>query len=126
MVEDAMQPLPPHLPGYPGSHVNKVAVDFYASEYDYGYDLSTMVAIADNASPPKKLGIWEMGVTLTNTVPSMSQITSYFSYVQSVMAGRLQAGKSNAEIVWFNGGLNNISNETYLPGLWAGLVAATS
>ena len=88
-----MQPLPPHLPGYPGSHVNKVAVDFYASEYDSGYDLSTMVAIADNASPPKKLGIWEIGVTLTNTVPSMSQITSYFSYVQSVMAGRLQAGR---------------------------------
>jgi hypothetical protein len=41
-------------------------------------------------------------------------------------AGCRQAGKSNAEIAWFNGGLNNISNETYLPGLWASLVAATS
>lgn len=66
--------------------MNKVAVDFYASEYDSGFDLGTMAAIADNASPPKKLGIWEMGVTLTNTVPSQAQITNYFSYVQSVMA----------------------------------------
>lgn len=42
------------------------------------------------------------------------------------MAGRIQAGKSNAEMAWFNGGLNNIGNESYLPGLWASLVAATS
>jgi len=67
-----------------------------------------------------------MGVTLTNTVPSKAQIMSYFSYVQSVMADRIQAGKSNGEMAWFNGGLNNIGNESYLPELWASLVAATS
>jgi hypothetical protein len=32
-----------------------------------------------------------------------------------VMAGRLQAGKSNGEIDWFNG-LNDISQEPCLPG----------
>jgi hypothetical protein len=80
-------------------NVNKVAVDFYASEYVSGFGLSTMAA-ADNASPPKKLGIGEMGVTLTSIVPPQAQVMSYFSYVQSVMIGRIQAGKSNGEMAW--------------------------
>jgi hypothetical protein len=44
------------------------------------------------------------------------------------MAGRLQAGKANAEIAWYNGhGVNTISSSSdYRVALWDGLVSATS
>ena len=51
-----------------------------------------------------------------------------FSYLRSLMAGRLQAGKPNADIAWYNGnGVNTISSSSdYRVPLWDSLVSATS
>jgi hypothetical protein len=49
---------------YPGaSLVDVVAIDYYATTYLNGITLETIVALADNASPAKPFGIWEMGST---------------------------------------------------------------
>jgi hypothetical protein len=114
---------------YPGALlIDVVAIDYYATAYVKGITLDTIVAIADNASPPKPFGIWEMGNSTSTTSPPQSQIQNYFSYLQSVMAGRLQAGKANAEIAWYNGnGVNTIGSSTdYRVPLWDSLVSATS
>jgi hypothetical protein len=114
---------------YPGALlIDVVAIDYYATAYAKGITLDTIVAIADNASPPKPFGIWEMGNSTSTTSPPQSQIQNYFSYLQSVMAGRLQAGKANAEIAWYNGnGVNTIgSSSDYRVPLWDSLVSATS
>jgi hypothetical protein len=114
---------------YPGaSLVDVVAIDYYATAYVKGITLDTIVAIADNASPSKPFGIWEMANSTGATSPAQSQIDSYFSYIQSLMAGRLQAGKANADIAWYNGdGVNTISSSSdYRVPLWDSLVSATS
>jgi hypothetical protein len=105
-----------------------VAIDYYATTYLNGITLDTIVALADNARPAKPFGIWEMGSTNSKKQPAQSQIDSYFSYIQSLMAGRLQAGKTNAEIAWYNGdGTNTItSSSDYRVPLWDSLVNATS
>jgi hypothetical protein len=114
---------------YPGALlVDVIAVDYYANVYAQNIMLDTLVAFADNGSPPKPFGIWEMGSSAGNTSPPQSVVKNYFGYIQSLMAGRLQAGKANAEIVWFNGdGVNTISSSSdYRVPLWESLVSATS
>jgi hypothetical protein len=114
---------------YPGaSFIDLVAIDYYATAYAKGIRLDTIAGLADSASPPQPLGIWEMGSSATGSSPSQSQVESYFGYIQSFMAGRLQAGKANAEIVWYNGdGVNTISSSSdYRVPLWDSLVNATS
>ena len=114
---------------YPGALlIDVVAIDYYANVYVKGIKLDTIVAIADNASPPKPFGIWEMGNSAGTTSPPPSQIKAYFGYLQSLMAGRLRAGKANADIAWYNGnGVNTISSSSdYRVPLWDNLVSATS
>jgi hypothetical protein len=114
---------------YPGALlIDVVAIDYYATAYVKGITLDTIVAIADNASPPKPFGIWEMGNSTGTTSPPQAQIEAYFGYLQSLMAGRLQAGKANADIAWYNGnGVNTISSSSdYRVPLWDSLVNATS
>ena len=86
---------------YPGdANVNKVAVDFYASEYVSGFGLSTMAAIADKCQPAEEARHLGDGRHPHQYRSPQAQVMSYFSYVQSVMAGRIQAGKSNGEMAW--------------------------
>jgi hypothetical protein len=114
---------------YPGaSAIDLVAVDYYATRYVNGVTLDVIAGLADNARPPQPFGIWEMGSTTTKTSPAPTQVENYMGYVQSFMAGRLAAGKANADIVWFNGnGVNTIgSSSDYRVPLWDSLVTATS
>jgi hypothetical protein len=114
---------------YPGdSFVDVVAIDYYAPSYLKGITLDVLGRIADSASPAKPFGIWEMGNSAGGVIPTQSQMQSYFGYLQSFMAGRLQAGKANAELVWFNGnGVDTIrSSSDYRVPLWDSLVSATS
>jgi hypothetical protein len=114
---------------YPGaSSIDLVAIDYYATNYVNGITLDTVAGFADSASPPQPLGIWEMGSTASSINPTQAQVQSFFSYVQSFMAGRLQAGKANGDIAWFNGnGINTISSSSdYRVPLWDSLVSATS
>lgn len=114
---------------YPGdSLVDAVAVDYYATAYVAGNRLDAIAAIADQANPPKPFGIWEMGNGGATPSPTKTQVRSYFSYIQSLMAGRLQAGKRNAAMVWYNGtGPSMIcSSSDYRVPLWDSLVTTTS
>ncbi len=114
---------------YPGaSLIDVVAVDYYANTYVKGIRLDTLVSLANDARPAKPFGIWEMGSSNDAVSPSQTQVESYFSYIQSLMAGRLQAGQPNAEIAWYNGnGVNTIrSSSDYRVPAWDSLVSATS
>lgn len=88
---------------YPGdSAVDKVATDFYISGSSYG-TLDAAASVADGAAPPKPFGIWEFGAA-TDPVNGSTQasVTAFFGYIQSYMAGRLQAGKANADVIYFS------------------------
>ena len=114
---------------YPGaSAIDLVAADYYATRYESGVTLDVIAGLADNANPPQPFGLWEIGSTANHTSPPPAQVEAYFGYIQSFMAGRLQAGKANADIVWFNGnGVNTItSGSDYRVPLWDSLVTATS
>jgi hypothetical protein len=114
---------------YPGALLaDVVAIDYYGPTYLKGVTLDTIAGLADHANPPKPFGIWEMGNNGPGGTLTQTQTENYFSYIQSFMAGRLQAGKANAEIVWFNGdGPNTInSSSDYRVPLWDSLVNATS
>jgi hypothetical protein len=114
---------------YPGaSSIDLVAADYYANTYVSGVTLDVIAGLADSASPPQPFGLWEIGSSATNTSPTQSQVESFFGYIQSFMAGRLQAGKANADIVWYDvNGANTISSSSdYRVPLWDSLVNATS
>jgi hypothetical protein len=114
---------------YPGALlVDVVAIDYYGPTYLKGATLDTIAGLADHASPPKPFGIWEMGNNEGSNTLTQAQTENYFGYIQSFMAGRLQDGKANAEIVWYNGDApNTISSSTdYRVPLWDSLVNATS
>lgn len=116
---------------YPGdAQIDIVAVDYYAGSYVGGARLEGIAKLADYAKPAMAFGLWEMGVSASNTGPSVSetQVHEYFAYVQWFMSRRVKAGKANAEIAWYNGdGVNTIdSSSDYRVPLWNSLVAATS
>jgi len=89
---------------YPGdAWVDRVATDFYCSEYNGGERLDLAASIADAASPPKPFGLWEAN---SSTDPAsgqtQAQATAYFGYVKTFFTARLTAGKPNADIMVFN------------------------
>jgi hypothetical protein len=114
---------------YPGAAaIDLVAAGYYATMYVNGVTLDVIAGLADNANPPQPFGLWEMGSSANGTSLTQTQVENYFGYIQSFMADRLQAGKANADIVWFNGnGVNTIrSSSDYRVPLWDNLVNATS
>lgn len=100
----------PATPGnyYPGdAWVDECNYDFYETDYRlYGVRLDSMASIADAASPPKPFSLWEFGVQVNTaggvTAATHAQGTAYMSYVQSYMAARLAAGKTNGDIAYFS------------------------
>jgi hypothetical protein len=114
---------------YPGALlVDVVAIDYYGPTYLSGVTLDTVAGLADHGNPPKPFGIWEMGNSSHGDTLTQTQTENYFGYIQSFMAGRLQAGRANAEVVWFNGNSPNTisSSSDYRVPLWDSLVSATS
>lgn len=89
---------------YPGDVVDIVTLDGYCPSYDTDSNLlSSVAAVADAHSKP--FGLWEFN-GCTNTSISghqtQAQVTSFFQAIQSLFAGRLQAGKANADVLFFN------------------------
>jgi hypothetical protein len=65
---------------YPGaSLVDVVAIDYYATAFVNGIRLDTIVAIADDANPPKPFGIREMGNSTGAASRARSQMEACFS-----------------------------------------------
>jgi hypothetical protein len=89
---------------YPGdAYVDKVATDFYCSEYDGGERLDLAASLADGATPAKPFGLWELNSSTDPTSgQTQAQSTAYFTYIQNYFAARLQAGKTNADLLLFN------------------------
>ena len=108
--------------------VDKVAVDFYAHHFAQGERLDAVAALADQASPPKPFGIWEMGNRASDvTPPTQAQVTAYMQYVQSLMSTRIADGKANADINWYDHATSAIrSSADFRVKLWQNLVDATS
>ena len=94
---------------YPGdAWIDKICVDCYDSQYKDGQNLTAAEAIADGAWPPKPFGIWEFnGCTDPATGQSQTDVTTFFSYIQTFMTARLAAGKINADILLFSSGEGN-------------------
>jgi len=90
---------------YPGDEwVDKVATDFYIGGNNYT-TLTAASSPADSATPPKPFGIWEFnGATDPINGSSQANITAFYEYIQSYMAGRLAAGLPNADVLLFNSG----------------------
>ena len=117
---------------YPGdAYIDQIATDFYCSEFDGGERLDLAVSLADNASPPKPFGLWEMNSSRDATRgQTQAQAQAYYNYITSFFLARLAAGKDNADIMLFNSD-TNLSQETpitsgsdYRAGMWAAMFDA--
>jgi Spherulation-specific family 4/Carbohydrate binding domain len=92
---------------YPGdAWCDKITVDQYAyggNETDNS--LTNAAAIADAASPPKPLGLWEFNSsTDANYGQNEGEAQAFFNYVTSFFSDRLVAGLPNADIILFDSG----------------------
>jgi hypothetical protein len=104
---------------YPGdAFCDGVAVDTYGHEYTNGLRYDNIIAIADNASPPKPFGFFELGISIPLTpFQTLTQITTFMQAWQTIMVGRLNAGKQNLDCMWYNGaaGAEGINQNTLAP-----------
>ena len=90
---------------YPGDdQVDMVYCDFYGSAWASGRTLDTIIGIADRASPAKPFGIGEFGRSGNGrNLPTRYQFTQFVDYLTSTMTARLNDGKVNGDIMYFDG-----------------------
>lgn len=99
---------------YPGdANCDEIAVDYYGNVFvntdnQTGASLLAAQTLADNAVPPKPLGVGEMGSTLGPSITNQ-QVINYITFIQNTMSARLTAGKQNSNVMWFNGLTNNFN-----------------
>lgn len=107
---------------YPGSPLtDKILVDYYGNSHVKGVRLDQIMAVADGiagdpvpvASAPKPFGVSEWGDSSGDPV-APADFDAYAEYLVSVFTGRLNAGKTNADIAWFDSGgaQNTITSPT--------------
>jgi hypothetical protein len=99
-----------YFPGTNNEYVDKVYVDFYASEYfdSSAIRLDAAQAIADDNGLP--FGLGEFNGSTTNQTPT--QLDTYFTYVQDYFQTRLSDDKVNADLLLFND--NEPTEEPYI------------
>lgn len=82
--------------------VDKFAIDYYYNNFDAGHPLDPAQAIADGAGLP--FGIWECSTAGPPPVaPDSAHGIEFVQYLLSFMQARLTAGKTNADVIWFDG-----------------------
>ncbi len=111
-----------YFPG--GAFLDGVSVDYYYSTYATGtviHGAGSIMALADGANLP--FGVFEIGLTAGGTahVPTQAQMASYMDYLVQIMgwnpaagglpAGRLNQGKANGPVMWFNGAFHQSINQ---------------
>ena len=88
------------------SWFDKISSDTYALSTAHpnpGANIVNSAAIADAATPPKPLGLWEFnGSTDEVNGQSQSFVTTWWGDVQAYFAARIAAGKPNADVLLFN------------------------
>lgn len=132
LIYDAVSHSPslwaPYMPG--GQYLDAVAVDYYCDTYLGAQNIrihgtGSIMDLADQAGLP--FGIFEIGVTAggTSTQPTQAQMQNYLNYLIQIMgwnpagtvageslpAGRLHQGKSNAPVMWYNGQVSQTLNQ---------------
>lgn len=104
---------------YPGdAFTDGCAIDTYGNMYTSGLRYDQFIAIADNASPPKPFGFYELGISIPLTpFQTQAQIQTFLGAVQTIMVNRLNAGKPNLDCMWYNGaaGAEGINQNTLAP-----------
>jgi hypothetical protein len=82
--------------------VDKFAIDYYYNNFGAGHLLDPAQAIADTAGLP--FGIWECSTAGPSPgAPNKTAGTKYVEYLLDFMRARLMAGKTNADVIWFDG-----------------------
>ena len=88
----------------PAARYDKVVVDAYAASATT--QITNAAAKADVDGKP--FGIWEFnGATDTVNGQSQSAVTTFFTFIQTLMTARQAAGKPNADLILFSGGNAN-------------------
>lgn len=82
--------------------VDKFAIDYYYNNFGAGHRLDPAQAIADKANLP--FGIWECSTAgPAGGAPDRTAGSRYVTYLLEFMRARLAAGKTNADVIWFDG-----------------------
>jgi hypothetical protein len=111
---------------YPGDQwIDGVATDFYCEPYvNNGTTLTLPASVANAANPPKPFGIWEFNGSTDPVVgQTQTQVTSFFSYIQSFMQDRLASGLPNGNLLFFSSGTGLGPNPFFLGGSTTGWTA---
>ncbi len=116
------------------AYIDKITTDYYCSAYVSGDRLDIAASLADAASPPKPFGIWEFTSSADPVQgQTQQQATAYFGYLQSYFTARLNAGKTNADLILFNSAGNTALNSSpittaadYRLPLWQSLFDAVA
>jgi hypothetical protein len=94
------------FPGTGNQYVKRVLCDYYGDRYPGGkFDQAGgAMSVADANNLPFGLGEIGKSASSPNNPPSTSVLLTYMGYILSVFSGRLQSGKTNDAIMWWNGG----------------------
>jgi hypothetical protein len=90
---------------YPGDeYIDTILTDAYAHGFTLGDRLDLAASIADNASPRKPFGLGEFNgcPDLAAGGQTEAEITEFFDYIQGFFTSRANAGKPNADLLFFN------------------------
>lgn len=105
LTEDGTMAFQRAVPYYPGPVlIDRILVDYYANDFGKKIRLADMMAVADNApGGAKPFGLAEWGDS-NDMLVDATGFNDYVAYLVSQMTGRLNAGKTNADMIWFDGG----------------------
>jgi hypothetical protein len=82
--------------------VDKFAIDYYYNNFGAKHWLDAAADIADQAGLP--FGIWECSTGGPGaSAPDQTAGTAYMNYIRNFMLKRLADGKTNADVIWFDG-----------------------
>lgn len=85
-----------------GAPIGAMAQDYYMPTFRRGQMLTDgVVVVADAHNLP--FGVYEMGAAPHNFTTGVTDTINYFNHITTVMSGRLQAGKVNADVEYYMG-----------------------
>ena len=90
---------------YPGDVlINKILADYYGNDHLAGIKLEPIMAVADGAAGgPKPFGLAEWGDSNDRLV-NATDFSAYVKYLVGLFTTRLSGGRTNGDIIWFDGG----------------------
>jgi hypothetical protein len=100
------------------ANIDEVVIDYYASIFTNQYNAGTpgqgtgtqdptglLRNFADSHNLP--FGFGEIGSAIIPATVTSAQFLTYIQYIQTTMTNRLNAGKVNSDVIWYNGNKND-------------------